>query len=562
MSMIRIILLLLTVSNVYAFINGHETGNGGDAVVCKSSNGEITSVEFYDYYEMTNYYHYQLNIEGSSYYEIVKNTIERIKNLSPKRYQLYLKWLEEFEKDIHWLEEGDNLVDIPDSNHEVYPQNCELKQIVIQKKPSWPINKRYLIDTDLWNQLNDIHRALLVLHEIIYREAIEFGAVNSVKARIFNAILSSTEFDNYNKSLLNFIDLLRRVKLGTIEVDRITYRLFTTIKDEDGSFDFDYPLTFYHTGQVEWGWAKEGQYFEIINPNFSTYIKEINIYLGGYIQFLQDGSLHGVRLINNYRTPGKLTLKDNTIIHISNTSFSIKYDAKIWFHRNKEDFSIDLKCGNINGNFYKRNMWISAPCNDDRGHPTLIFKKSMLNEIRLFILGTNNYTGFTIYDPLLKEMNFLSDYEISGDEFYNRPFYLKNVAGIRYQYPGFDNTSNNIYSFAKMGISSNPQNYSKYLWTNPINNKKTELYLINVIYFYPNKILKSAKVKKSLVFIQKKNIEIVGDIIFYQSGHLKECILNNKYTLKQANHWPKEFDRGTKIKFNKKGQVMSFTISE
>jgi hypothetical protein len=76
------------------------------------------------------------------------------------------------------------------------PKNCELKQIAIQIRNPDLFDKRYVINQDLWNSLDTDNQAALVLHEIIYRMAIEQGASDSVGARLINSLIFSDTVSN------------------------------------------------------------------------------------------------------------------------------------------------------------------------------------------------------------------------------------------------------------------------------------------------------------------------------------------------------------------------------
>jgi hypothetical protein len=54
-------------------------------------------------------------------------------------------------------------------------------------------DKIYLIDRDLWERLDNNNKAGLVLHEIIYRESIRGGAVNSRAVRKYNGLILTGE---------------------------------------------------------------------------------------------------------------------------------------------------------------------------------------------------------------------------------------------------------------------------------------------------------------------------------------------------------------------------------
>jgi hypothetical protein len=64
------------------------------------------------------------------------------------------------------------LVDISDSDHIFFPKGCTVEQIVIQRTPELPGEKRYYVNSILWDQLSASNRAGLILHEVLFRHAL------------------------------------------------------------------------------------------------------------------------------------------------------------------------------------------------------------------------------------------------------------------------------------------------------------------------------------------------------------------------------------------------------
>lgn len=88
------------------------------------------------------------------------------------------------------------MADIPDSGNIVIPKGCTIEQIANQSAPLYADDPRYIIDQSLWSLLDNQNRAGLILHEIIYREAIELGHDNSVSTRFLNANMSSRKIES------------------------------------------------------------------------------------------------------------------------------------------------------------------------------------------------------------------------------------------------------------------------------------------------------------------------------------------------------------------------------
>ncbi len=185
---------------------GDKAGNGGDVVDCRRTvwvpdNGQMDghwetagTIELLDFYEgrVIRKIERDLGTDTLSVEEKLELAIERIEKLDPGRALLYRKWISEFWNEALFLD-GINLIDVNDSDHVALPQNCQVTQIAIQKKPEFPEDPYYIINQDLWQALDNDGKAGLVLHEIAYREAIAEGHENSVNTRYLVQHLTSNK---------------------------------------------------------------------------------------------------------------------------------------------------------------------------------------------------------------------------------------------------------------------------------------------------------------------------------------------------------------------------------
>jgi hypothetical protein len=188
-------LLLLSFLLSTQLFASKEVGNGGDAVVCRNNAGDITSVELLDYYEARVMRGIEVNLGGTilSVEEKVDLALSRIKTRAPKRFQRYQKLVNEFFEESKFIS-NIHLVDISDSENVLLGKGCVVEQLAIQQEPIFEEDARYLINKDLWDLLSLDHQAGLVLHEIIYFEAIhQFSEPheNSKLVRYFNSFISS-----------------------------------------------------------------------------------------------------------------------------------------------------------------------------------------------------------------------------------------------------------------------------------------------------------------------------------------------------------------------------------
>lgn len=173
--------------------SGNEGGNGGDAIVCRNSKHEILSAELFDYYEARVLREIELFFPTEPSAESAFRTLsKRLSAISPKRAEKYDGWARRFLDEIVWIEA--DLEDIPDSGPVIFPTGCKLEQVAIQFTAPLPGQKRFLINSAIWKALPVSHRAGLMMHEFLYREAIvEHGHSNSILVRYFNSTIASLE---------------------------------------------------------------------------------------------------------------------------------------------------------------------------------------------------------------------------------------------------------------------------------------------------------------------------------------------------------------------------------
>lgn len=169
---------------------GNSVGNGGDALVCHAPE----SVQFFDVYEAATLRGVSVSFgdSGGSVQDKVSFAIERLRAVDPSRAAQYADDADKFWGDVVFLH-GTSLPGIADTGNVYVPNTCTVAQIVIQKKPDLPGDKRYVIDGDLWDRLSAEDQAALVLHEVIYKDAIAHGQRDSRRVRYFNSVVFSTQ---------------------------------------------------------------------------------------------------------------------------------------------------------------------------------------------------------------------------------------------------------------------------------------------------------------------------------------------------------------------------------
>ncbi|QDK46932.1 hypothetical protein DOM22_18095 [Bdellovibrio sp. ZAP7] len=188
-----------------------EFGNGGNAVVCPYGEHEIVTA--YDMNEVIFRYELlpsfppmvsadcQNQRNGREICEtgtdIARAILNRLALLDQDLMNDLLGKLDTF-----WSEAilvyGD-LTPVNDSGLSFVPEGCSLKQLAIQQQPIFEQDSRYFISGSLWNKMDGQGKAVLILHEIIYRYALEHGAAtkSSVPIRYFNSLLISDKLKEF-----------------------------------------------------------------------------------------------------------------------------------------------------------------------------------------------------------------------------------------------------------------------------------------------------------------------------------------------------------------------------
>lgn len=184
-----ILIIFMLIFNTSLVFAGNSGGNGGDVVFCKQTN----TAELLDYFEAKALRGLipDLGSDSIDYMSKAKIALSRLSQLDPKRAKDYANRLNTFLSEARFVPHI-SLIDIPDSNNIILPVGCTLEQIAIQHPPQFPGDPYYVISKDLWDLLSQDDKAGLILHEIIYRQAIEYGQNNSINSRYYNGVISSS----------------------------------------------------------------------------------------------------------------------------------------------------------------------------------------------------------------------------------------------------------------------------------------------------------------------------------------------------------------------------------
>lgn len=196
---------------------GVHLGNGGDVLVHRGIDGAILSAGLLDFYESETQRGITRDLGDSVVptAEKIEIALKRIERLDRGRAQRYRDWYGSFMQESCFLS-GVNLVDIPDSQHVQLPAGTgwAIEQIAVQQEPRFPEDRRYFVNEDLWNVLDNDSRAGLILHELMYRDAIVSGTQDSVGVRYLLSVATSTRIDEWD--FKTYVDRLVTVGMGDV----------------------------------------------------------------------------------------------------------------------------------------------------------------------------------------------------------------------------------------------------------------------------------------------------------------------------------------------------------
>lgn len=167
---------------------GTAGSGGGNSLICE--NG--APVLLYDYVEAEQLRGITFDnaLLAKDEYTTALKVLARVNKIDPIRAEKYSAHVRAFKDEAAFLTDM-NLPKIDDTGGVVIPVGCELRQTVVQKVPRFPEDKRYQVDKNAWDRMSIRDRAGLILHEVIYREALTLEHEDSTQVRYFNSMISS-----------------------------------------------------------------------------------------------------------------------------------------------------------------------------------------------------------------------------------------------------------------------------------------------------------------------------------------------------------------------------------
>lgn len=197
-----------------AFQHGGVGDGGGQAIVCRNDNGEVTSAELLDLFEAEFYFLLKLKPEAKSrpYMDIARDYASVLDKAIPSAfptsqwkntsgtfsqsgYDVNIGMLfahsnnyQSISDQVHRIDSEKLLIPgdakippVGDSDPRILPskKNCSIEQLAVYTDG----NRQVRFIESIWNKLNNVNRAALLIHEALYRSVREMGDKNSDRTR-------------------------------------------------------------------------------------------------------------------------------------------------------------------------------------------------------------------------------------------------------------------------------------------------------------------------------------------------------------------------------------------
>jgi hypothetical protein len=188
-----------------------QIGNGGKGVICRDGNDKVLSAEILDFYEGRVLYGRIPQPVADDVSSVLQRWLEPLWTYDAPRYQRYSKQLADFAANSRFVE-AQLLLTIDSEEIIKPPKGCEVEQIIVQSEPLLPGQKRFVINRPLWEALDHLNQAGLMLHEVIYQEALAQGHHNSISSRYMTALIAADELADLSQDV--YSDLLFQARLG------------------------------------------------------------------------------------------------------------------------------------------------------------------------------------------------------------------------------------------------------------------------------------------------------------------------------------------------------------
>lgn len=161
-------LLMIIVSFCnFSFANGvFDRGNGGSGVRCNTSeNSQLTVL---DLYEMEQYSFTLARDIPKDFESAVEFVLKRIELYDPNTGREIRAASVIMKNELYFVHEPLNHIGDLGKDPELKP-GCRVVQLAIQWDENSYIGRKFVISVATWNELDQVNKAALVIHELYYR---------------------------------------------------------------------------------------------------------------------------------------------------------------------------------------------------------------------------------------------------------------------------------------------------------------------------------------------------------------------------------------------------------
>jgi hypothetical protein len=200
----------VTLFAAFSTLFASRVGNGGFGVDCDGG------WETLDYHEGKIRYGSKLgglSLDGDTPFDIAKAVFQRLERVDPKRSASFLDQLAIYKANLQYLAANEPLPIADDIGDAVIRENCEKEQIAAAVLQSDPDENRFFIKKEKYDMMNLLQRAGLIVHEIVYYDALLRGHKFSEKSRYYVYLISSKIMESITKKA--YSNRLRRALLDS-----------------------------------------------------------------------------------------------------------------------------------------------------------------------------------------------------------------------------------------------------------------------------------------------------------------------------------------------------------
>lgn len=414
-------LIAMFVGSEFALAD-RDIGNGGDVVVCRDSKQKILRIELLDFYEarILHGIHYDLGNSSATITEKIEIALARLQGVAPRTAQRFSAKLASFFQDASFVR-GINLVDIPDSEHELIERGCQIEQIAVQRATRVPEDKLYTINQDLWDFLDTDNRVGLMLHEVIYGE-LSKTQKNSRSTRYLNSYIASGKIELL--SPMQYLRLADQVGFPKLEYKSLDLSIrYTTPRPHwpDGGFP--------ESARVEGTWEIGGKTFQLEEESVQFYPngqpKGLWMIFGSEKE-IQLGTMKAVVMGEgsiNFEEDGRVTYlgsSDDTKTRLQSTHFDLIGSF---------EFGVDghlRKCFSCAGEVKVKGAMLPLVPRDPNRAPSEFYPSG---QIQRYSAGANIsivIQGFQISIPIGSSLSFHANGNVADLTIYNdEPIHLR-----------------------------------------------------------------------------------------------------------------------------------------